>query len=474
LIGYRSNRDAVGAKVYFYEGGHIGNPNYLLGLRTVQAGTGLASTNSKVVHFGTGEYESIDFQIVFPSGITIQREKVSPGSSLKVEELQGTQKNILLLKRQLARAYRSGAFLLELFAYLGFLVLTIFNLKKTKIERAFWCSLVPFGVIGLFRFLLCGYPLIIRLGFPMILGVFSYLIIVQRIQQRLKQKELDEVTDRFWNELIQFRHGDWGRSNVNQLLFCAENIDLETQKDKQIRGILPRAINTYIQFTYPAIKRIVQLARNSQEGKSVVNQIEQSGLRIYKYLEKIKNAIQLNERLATKDFGDLAYQIRQLKKSIDQLTIEVEKKYQCNIFDFLHSLKKTHTSVGRLKIDWQMETIPTVTVRIRPSELISIIDNIIQNVKMATLVQTQPRLSIFGEKKEERFLLHFVDNGCGIPKDKMEKIFENGYTSSDQPGKGKGLFFSKFILKKYGGDIYVEHSEIGKGTEFVVELVIID
>ncbi|MBK7223940.1 MAG: HAMP domain-containing sensor histidine kinase [Saprospiraceae bacterium] len=62
------------------------------------------------------------------------------------------------------------------------------------------------------------------------------------------------------------------------------------------------------------------------------------------------------------------------------------------------------------------------------------------------------------------------DTGKGIPASKLKTVFKPGYTTKLR-GWGLGLSLSKRIIENYHkGKIYVSHSEINKGTCFVIEL----
>ena len=66
------------------------------------------------------------------------------------------------------------------------------------------------------------------------------------------------------------------------------------------------------------------------------------------------------------------------------------------------------------------------------------------------------------------------DNGSGIEKDKLNKIFEPFYTTKEVgKGTGLGLTVSYGIIKKIGGEIQVK-SEIGKGSRFEIILPIVE
>ena len=64
------------------------------------------------------------------------------------------------------------------------------------------------------------------------------------------------------------------------------------------------------------------------------------------------------------------------------------------------------------------------------------------------------------------------DNGNGIPKEVMDKIFQPFFTTKPTgQGTGLGLSLSYDIVKAHGGDITVTTTE-GQGTEFIVHLPI--
>jgi signal transduction histidine kinase len=60
------------------------------------------------------------------------------------------------------------------------------------------------------------------------------------------------------------------------------------------------------------------------------------------------------------------------------------------------------------------------------------------------------------------------DNGCGIPADKIDRIFNPFFTTKER-GTGLGMAISKKIVEAHEGSINVV-SEAGRGTEFIVTL----
>ena len=80
------------------------------------------------------------------------------------------------------------------------------------------------------------------------------------------------------------------------------------------------------------------------------------------------------------------------------------------------------------------------------------------------------------ECSEDEKLLYIcvVDDGAGIPSDKLDAIFEpfvqvNRDYSSKHEGTGLGLSISRDLARRMGGDLVVA-SEIGKGSKFTLSL----
>ena len=70
------------------------------------------------------------------------------------------------------------------------------------------------------------------------------------------------------------------------------------------------------------------------------------------------------------------------------------------------------------------------------------------------------------------------DNGRGIPKDKLETIFErfqqvDTSDAREKGGTGLGLAIARSIIQQHGGRVWAE-SELGKGSKFYVQLPLLE
>lgn len=81
-------------------------------------------------------------------------------------------------------------------------------------------------------------------------------------------------------------------------------------------------------------------------------------------------------------------------------------------------------------------------------------------------------LSVSLKRENGLVVVRVKDSGCGIPEEALPHIFEKFYqadASHATKGNGLGLPLVKKITELCGGDVSVS-SEVGKGTEFTVEL----
>jgi two-component system NtrC family sensor kinase len=103
-----------------------------------------------------------------------------------------------------------------------------------------------------------------------------------------------------------------------------------------------------------------------------------------------------------------------------------------------------------------------------PYQLRQVLINLLTNAIHAT--GSGGRITIIIEALNGGITLTVQDNGKGIPKENLDKIFEP-FFSTKPPGRGTGLglFVTRGIIEKLCGTIEVE-SRLGHGTRFCIRL----
>ncbi len=75
----------------------------------------------------------------------------------------------------------------------------------------------------------------------------------------------------------------------------------------------------------------------------------------------------------------------------------------------------------------------------------------------------------------DNVLLRVRDNGIGIARPELKRIFKRFYRAQVSPGgavkgTGLGLFIVRAIARRHGGDAFAESEGVGKGSAFTIRL----
>ncbi len=117
------------------------------------------------------------------------------------------------------------------------------------------------------------------------------------------------------------------------------------------------------------------------------------------------------------------------------------------------------------------ENLPTIQVD--PEAIHHALMNVVGNGFDAVEDRTDARVTV-GTRLDPQpgwVRLLVLDNGVGIPPQKLAEIFRPFVSSKGSRGTGLGLAVSRKILREHGGDITVQ-SQPGKGSKFILRLPI--
>ena len=127
-----------------------------------------------------------------------------------------------------------------------------------------------------------------------------------------------------------------------------------------------------------------------------------------------------------------------------------------------------------VNIDFSSVHSKNYILQIDKEKVRRVISNILSNsIKYSP---ENSNINIGLEQTADNLVMHFTDQGIGIPKSDQEKIFEGYYRSdnavkSGVSGTGLGLYFAKKIIEMHRGKLWLK-SEVGQGTTFFVQLPI--
>ncbi len=254
LIGVRSNRDAIGSKIYFFA--EQNGKTIPLGLREVSWQAGYLSSKSPVVHLGTGDFTHLRAHIVFPSGHTRDLDRLLAGKRYRVYEYPKAISYLYFAANRLhffARQAESWyililtlllIFLLSLYLRIG---LKRYQLSAfaVALQLGLWFALAIILFITLHAHPL-HLPLLLLNGF----SLFSILITFYYSEHQLKERRSHESFRLQLGELSQ------------RMLQLHDEKELFSQLQTVLAG------NTAIRRAYLLVARGQQKFDSLSDGKS--------------------------------------------------------------------------------------------------------------------------------------------------------------------------------------------------------------
>ena len=150
----------------------------------------------------------------------------------------------------------------------------------------------------------------------------------------------------------------------------------------------------------------------------------------------------------------------------------VEKDYyirKCYLKDIVNeSIKKNKSILIQEKITMNIHDL-NIEVHTDSKWIVFILNQIIQNSVKYKKQEGTTEIELYAKQGKDNVILYIKDNGIGIKKSEISRIFEKGFTGTNgrlqnKKSTGIGLYLCKKLCDKLGIAIEVESNE-NKGTE---------
>lgn len=190
------------------------------------------------------------------------------------------------------------------------------------------------------------------------------------------------------------------------------------------------------------------------------------------YLSFVKEEIVAGEdELRDSDLAKMEQICHNMKQMIDDL-LDLSRIKREGDYAFISSadivmkvLNENESQLRSHNINTELRgAFPTLYIEERKLE--EIIRNLLSNAIKYMGGQSAPSIIIGVKEQGEEYLFYMQDNGIGIDKSEIDKIFVPFYSKAENTvGTGIGLSIVRGFVKDLGGRIWVE-SEKGKGSTF--------
>ncbi|MEO6849283.1 MAG: HAMP domain-containing sensor histidine kinase, partial [Mucilaginibacter sp.] len=210
-------------------------------------------------------------------------------------------------------------------------------------------------------------------------------------------------------------------------------------------------------FIHAASHDLLAPLGNIETSINIMNKITLSDVKLMEFLKIINTSIKKFRELIT-DIATIA------KVESDMIATEM--------VDIEEIMNNIEWSLENKIVDSKAVITRNLEVKqilFSKKNLRSIVYNLISNaIKFRR--EEAPAITIHTWSESDHIVLSVRDNGKGIPKGGIDKIFNMyGRLNQDVEGHGIGLYLAKKIVNAAGGNIIVE-SEPGIGSTFMIYL----
>jgi signal transduction histidine kinase len=184
---------------------------------------------------------------------------------------------------------------------------------------------------------------------------------------------------------------------------------------------------------------------------------------------------QTNNQVDKESLKNIQTEIRAAKDVVDKLLVfagdrnsdRIETKIDTPILRALKNLD-VQFSLKSIKIEKNMQEVAKIPMDV--NKMSAVFENILKNSIQSMERKPGKVINIKSYQKDNSVFVEISDNGDGIDKENINKIFDPFYTTMGQAKNiGLGLSMALGIVKDHQGKISVE-SEKGKGTKMIIEL----
>ena len=226
----------------------------------------------------------------------------------------------------------------------------------------------------------------------------------------------------------------------------------------------------------PNLKKVTGMIRDHMEKIGTFLTEDPQGKHIPKYLTKVTKLLADEQADIYKKLLDLAGNVNHIKEIVNMQQsyakvcgVEVSTTFD-EVIEAAIQINKAGLKPNGIKVIREYAELGNVSID--KQRVLQILVNLINNAKYA-LVKNEKEEKLltigFYRHGEDRIRIEVADNGIGISKENVTKIFGHGFTTK-RDGHGFGLHSGALAAKEMGGSLIVQSDGPEKGSTFTLEL----
>ena len=262
-------------------------------------------------------------------------------------------------------------------------------------------------------------------------------------------------------------HDDEFIMNIRELL---DKFRLERENERLFLEL--QAAYQHLKETQEQLIHAEKLAVVGKLTAGIAHEIRNQ-LTILGYAEVIRMAVPENKQVAqyVQNILDTRNRILSIVDEIRQFAKNQAQSYTklpvslTNVVNTALSIIGYDREAKKRTFVRDFQVAPVLTMN--PDKIIQVVINLVRNAVQATA--ENGTITVIISANDSRALIDITDNGCGIPPEQQELIWQPFFTTKGETGTGLGLDICRRIIEGHHGRISCR-SEVGVGTTFTIEL----
>lgn len=301
---------------------------------------------------------------------------------------------------------------------------------------------------------------------PVVLADEHYNVLSYRNlpKQQYSAEELTEIAKRYakTNEPIVIEIID----GVNQYIYYDDSVLLKALT------YYPFVLSMVLILFFVLILIILYITKRSEQNKVWVGLTKETAHQLGTPISSLLAWTEILKQNYPDDkmIPEMSKDVNRLRTIADRFS-QIGSKAELELTEVNEVIART-TAYMRKRISRQIELTFEATGTYYAMMNVPLFEWVVENLcKNATdAIEDDGKIRLFLTAKDAWIYIDVTDNGKGISKQNLSKVFRPGFTTKKR-GWGLGLSLVHRIIHEYHkGRIYVRYSEVNVGTTFRIEL----
>jgi two-component system NtrC family sensor kinase len=223
------------------------------------------------------------------------------------------------------------------------------------------------------------------------------------------------------------------------------------------------------------IARVCELMRGHEYDLAAFLSGDPKGKIIVPYLTTLAESLSAERVAATLELEGLQKNIEHIKDIVSMQQSYAKRSgvaETVSIPDLVEdALRMNAGSLARHDVEIVRDYQASPVITVEKHKVLQVLVNLVRNAKYACdeSGRVDKQLTIRTTAEAHAVCIAVIDNGVGIPRENLTRIFAHGFTTRSK-GHGFGLHSGALAAKELGGTLTGQSAGLGKGATFTLEL----